>query len=59
MNVFPTCGIYIGLVGVYVDPEGTDANRHVKEHVELAWSPDTVTWHRIQEKQPSDSDVGL
>ena len=50
MTVFPTCGIYIGLVGEYVDPEGS--GRHVRQHVELAWSPDTVTWHRIQEHTP-------
>ena len=50
MTVFPTCGIYIGLVGEYVDPEGS--GRHVRQHVELAWSPDTITWRRIQEHTP-------
>ncbi len=29
-----------------------DSNHHVKQHVELAWSPDTVTWHRIQAGTP-------
>ena len=51
MIVFPTCGLYIGLVGVMVFPE-EDSDRGVKQHAELAWSPDTVTWHRIQEGNP-------
>ncbi len=51
MIVFPTCGVYIGLVGVMVFPE-EDSDRGVKQHAELAWSPDTVTWHRIQEGTP-------
>ena len=51
MIVFPTCGVYIGLVGVMVFPE-EDSDRGVKQHAELAWSPDTVTWHRIQEGLP-------
>ena len=50
MIVFPTCGIYIGLLGIMVYPE--DSNINVKQHVELAWSPDTVEWHRIQEGTP-------
>ena len=51
MIVFPTCGVYIGLVGVMTFPE-EDSDRGVKQHAELAWSPDTVTWHRIQEGSP-------
>ena len=51
MIVFPTCGVYIGLVGVMVFPE-EDSDRGVKQRAELAWSPDTVTWHRIQEGIP-------
>ena len=50
MIVFPTCGIYIGLLGIMVYPEDSQIN--VKQHVELAWSPDTVHWHRIQEGIP-------
>ena len=50
MIVFPTCGIYIGLLGMMVYPEDSDID--VKQHVELAWSPDTVQWHRIQEGVP-------
>ena len=48
--VFPTCGIYIGLLGIMVYPG--DSNAEVKQHVELAWSPDTLEWHRIQEGTP-------
>ena len=50
MIVFPTCGIYIGLLGIMVYPE--DSNIDVRQHVELAWSPDTIHWHRIQEGTP-------
>jgi hypothetical protein len=50
MVVFPTGGVYIGLLGVmeFVDR----SNCNVKQHVELAWSPDTVTWYRIEEGKP-------
>ena len=50
MIVFPTCGVYIGLLGIMVYPEESDAG--VKQHVELVWSPDTIQWHRIQEGSP-------
>lgn len=50
MVVFQTGGVYIGLLGMMQFPE--DSNYHVKQHVELAWSPDTITWHRIQEGTP-------
>ena len=50
MIVFPTCGIYIGLLGIMVYP--TDSDVRVKQHVELAWSSDTVHWSRIQEGTP-------
>ena len=50
MIVFPTCGIYIGLLGIMVYPE--DSQIDVKQHVELAWSSDTIHWHRIQEGTP-------
>lgn len=50
MIVFPTCGIYIGLLGIMVYPE--DSNIDVKQHVELTWSADTVHWHRIAEGTP-------
>lgn len=51
MVVFSTGGVYIGLLGIMEYPE-EDSDRHVKQHVELAWSPDTVTWHRIQAGTP-------
>ena len=50
MVVFPTGGVYIGLLGVMEFPE--DDDDRVKQHVELAWSPDSVEWHRIQEETP-------
>ena len=50
MIVFPTRGIYIGLLGIMVYP--ADSNIAVKQHVELAWSADTVHWHRIAEGTP-------
>ena len=50
MIVFPTCGIYIGLLGIMVYPE--DSQIDVKQHVELAWSSDTIHWHRIREGTP-------
>ena len=45
--VFPTGGVYIGLLGVMEFIERSNYN--VKQHIELAWSPDTVTWYRIEE----------
>ena len=54
MIVLPTNGIYIGLLARMVYPDGSDRNEAtgVKQHVELVWSPDTVTWYRIQEGTP-------
>ena len=45
--VFPTGGVYIGLLGVmeFLDR----SNYNIKQHIELAWSPDSVTWYRIEE----------
>ena len=50
MVVFPTGGVYIGLLGVmeFIDY----SNYNVKQHIELAWSPDTKTWYRIEEGKP-------
>jgi len=45
MVVFPHGGVYLGLVGLF----DTKADR---QHVELAWSPDTVEWHRIAPGTP-------
>ncbi|MCK4294955.1 MAG: HEAT repeat domain-containing protein [Planctomycetes bacterium] len=51
MVVFPAGNVYIGLLGMMEFPR-KGSNYNVKQHVELAWSPDTVTWHRIQEGVP-------
>ena len=45
MPVFRHAGIYIGLVGLF----DTVASR---QHVELAWSPDSIQWHRICPGKP-------
>jgi len=50
MVVVRTAGIYIGLPGVMEFPGGS--RRNVKQHVELAWSPDSVTWHRVEAGTP-------
>jgi len=45
MPVFYYAGVYIGLPAIYNSQ--TD-----RTHTELAWSPDTVTWHRIDPGTP-------
>jgi hypothetical protein len=45
MVAFPYAGLYLGLIGVF----DVAADR---QRVELAWSPDTVQWHRIQPGSP-------
>jgi hypothetical protein len=45
MPVFYYGGVYIGLPAIY----DSDADR---THTELAWSPDTVLWHRIDPGTP-------
>jgi hypothetical protein len=51
MIVFPTGGVYIGLLGAMHFPKA-DSEHHVRQHVELAWSPDGERWFRIQEGTP-------
>jgi len=51
MVVFPAGGVYIGLLGIMEFPRPR-STYHVRQHVELPWSPDTLTWHRIQEGTP-------
>jgi hypothetical protein len=51
MIVFPTGGIYIGLLGAMYFQE-INSEEHVKQHVELAWSPDGEDWTRIEEGTP-------
>jgi len=45
MPVFYYAGVYIGLPAIYNSK--TD-----RTHTELAWSPDTVRWHRIEPGRP-------
>jgi hypothetical protein len=45
MPVFYYAGVYIGLPAIY----NSDADR---THTELTWSPDTITWHRIDAGSP-------
>ncbi len=42
MPVFPYAGVYLGLPAIF--RAGTDK----RVHTELAWSPDTAAWKRIQ-----------
>jgi len=51
MVVFPIGGVYIGLLGM-MDFPNAKSNFHTKQHVELAWSPDSKEWHRIQPGTP-------
>lgn len=41
MPVFRHAGVYLGLLAIF--NTATD-----RTHCELAWSPDTLTWHRVQ-----------
>ncbi|MGB3121642.1 MAG: hypothetical protein WBE58_22650 [Verrucomicrobiales bacterium] len=45
MPVFRYAGVYLGLVAVFRSEED-------RVHTELAWSPDTVSWQRIQPGTP-------
>ena len=45
MPVFRYGDVYVGLLAVFRTKED-------RVHTELAWSPDTVTWHRIQAGTP-------
>jgi hypothetical protein len=45
MPVFRHAGVYLGLPAVF-------NTRTDRTHCELAWSPDTITWHRIQPGTP-------
>ena len=41
---FPYFGVYLGLLDVYYA-----AGARQEVHCELAWSPDFLNWHRIDE----------
>ena len=45
MLVVPHAGVYIGMVGLF-DIEAS------KQWCELAWSPDSIEWHRIEPGKP-------
>ncbi|MDT8301995.1 MAG: hypothetical protein RQ760_10970 [Sedimentisphaerales bacterium] len=45
MPVFYYAGVYIGLPAIY-------NSKIDRTHTELAWSPDTITWHRIDPGNP-------
>ena len=45
MPVFPYANVYLGLIAVFRTKED-------RVHAELAWSPDTVTWYRVQPGTP-------
>jgi len=45
MLVVPHAGVYVGMVGLF-DIEAS------KQWCELAWSPDSIEWHRIQPGKP-------
>jgi hypothetical protein len=45
MPVFYYAGVYIGLPAIY----NSDTDR---THTELTWSPDTITWHRVDPGTP-------
>ena len=47
MVVFPTADVYIGLLGMMEFPDADDT-ASTKQHIELAWSPDSRQWHRIE-----------
>ena len=47
MVVFPHAGVYIALVGLFYTDRKVD-----RQHIELAWSGDTVKWHRICPGRP-------
>jgi len=51
MVVFQTGGVYIGLLGTMHFPD-IESDHHVRQHVELAWSPDGEKWFRIHEGTP-------
>jgi hypothetical protein len=53
MVVFPVDGVYVGLLGMMEFPNLENIDTFgTKQHVELAWSPDTVEWRRIQPGTP-------
>ena len=51
MVIFEDGGVFLGLLGVMNFPSMKSRNG-VRQHIELAWSPDSVRWFRIAEGMP-------
>jgi hypothetical protein len=51
MVIFTDGGIYLGLLGCMNYPSKKTRNG-VRQHIELAWSPDSYKWHRINPGTP-------
>ena len=46
MVIFRAGGVFLGLLGV-MDYPSVKSMEGVRQQIELAWSPDSYTWHRI------------
>ena len=51
MVIFRDGGVYLGLLGCMNYPSKETRNG-VRQHIELAWSPDSYKWHRINAGTP-------
>ena len=51
MVIFRDGGVYLGLLGCMNYPSKKTRNG-VRQHIELAWSPDSYKWHRINPGTP-------
>ncbi|MEM7231547.1 MAG: serine hydrolase domain-containing protein [Planctomycetota bacterium] len=51
MTIFRAGGVYLGLLGCMNYPSSKSRDG-VRQHIELAWSPDSYTWHRIAQGTP-------
>ena len=51
MTIFRDGGLYLGLIGCMNYPSAKSRDG-VRQHIELAWSPDSYTWHRVSPGTP-------
>ena len=51
MVIFRAGGVFLGLLGV-MDYPSVKSMEGVRQQIELAWSPDSYTWHRILPGKP-------
>ncbi|MFP6872770.1 MAG: hypothetical protein VCA55_04600, partial [Verrucomicrobiales bacterium] len=51
MTIFRDGGVYLGLLGCMNYPSNKSRDG-VRQHIELAWSADSYTWHRISPGTP-------